>query len=79
MALHGDICANGRIIGTWSATSTDRSGTNPEPVYECHARSKDDDITARFTVTHRRADGAIALTAAVMAKAATILRPRGRR
>lgn len=71
MALHSDIRVNREVIATWQARRTTVLVDGGEHVYECqvdwlvHPRQR-----STFTLSHAYSDGATALAAAVLARAA---------
>lgn len=77
MALHGEIRVNGMTIGTWEAV---RQGDNADPqpddllTYACAVNHDttlqgNPAVLETFSVIHRFGDGALALTANVLATA----------
>lgn len=71
MAMHGDICVNDRIIGTWSARRRDFNPGSGVAIYDCHTRSTDRNI--QFEVVHTRSEGPLVLATKVLTEAQRIL------
>lgn len=66
MSMHGEVCINRRVIGTWQARNTEVTDTDGRTVYDCDVRVNGSRST--FTVKHHRSDGATKLLALIMAE-----------
>lgn len=74
MALHGDIRINGSLLGVWTARRTQRLwDVDAVHTYECQVDWVDDSEKAgmAFLLDHRYSEGATALAAKVLDRAAS--------
>jgi|OpeIllAssembly_1097287.scaffolds.fasta_scaffold38905_5 hypothetical protein len=70
MSLHGEICVNHRVIGTWMARRMENlAGMTATHRYEYEVWMGEDKVAAG-ELEHRYSDGAVALAAMVLARAA---------
>lgn len=70
MALHGEICVNQKVIGTWMARRMESlRGMTGTHRYEYEVWVNGAEVAAG-ELEHRYSDGAVVLAALVLAKAA---------
>lgn len=84
MALHGEIRVNGMVIGEWEAQRQTEHQPEPDDVVHYWAMARQNStpdgcpaFLERFEVEHRFGDGALALAARVLDKAATLQKMQG--